>query len=179
MNLHAFVDESQRGRYLVCAALVAPRDLVGVRRDLRAMLLPGQRRLHFAHERPQRRRSLLAKMAKLPISTRMYTSIEKEPVARRRCLAMLLRELMILKGERIVIERREVSQDARERRQMALAIQSGDAPAGLHYHHMGGHEEPLLWVADAVAWAYGAGGEWRQRVSGLVELVRDADAQAI
>ena len=140
------------------------------------MLLSGQRRLHFAQERPQRRRSLLAKMAELPVRTRMYTSEAKEPTARRRCFAVLLSELVILKGDRIVIERREVSQDAMERHHIALAIQSGNAPAGLRYDHMGGSDEPLLWVADAVAWAYGAGGEWRHRVGGLIELVRDADA---
>ena len=176
MNLHAFVDESQRGSYLICAALVESRYLSGVRGDLRAMLLSGQRRLHFAQERPQRRRSLLAKMAGLPIRTRVYISTAREPIARQRCLAILLNELVALKGERIVIERREVSQDARERHQIAMAIQSGSAPSGLRYDHMSGSEEPLLWVADAVAWAYGAGGEWGKRVGGLIELVHDADA---
>lgn len=29
------------------------------------------------------------------------------------------------------------------------------------------NEEPLLWVADAVTWAAGTGGEWRE----LIELI--------
>jgi hypothetical protein len=32
--------------------------------------------------------------------------------------------------------------------------------------------EPLLWAADAVCWATGAGRDWRRRVAGFTE-VRD------
>lgn len=35
---------------------------------------------------------------------------------------------------------------------------------------MKGHEEPLLAIADVVAWAYGAGGDWR-RIESIVEKV--------
>jgi hypothetical protein len=35
------------------------------------------------------------------------------------------------------------------------------------------HEEPVLWAADAIAWAVGAGGDRRRRVDPLLlELVR-------
>ncbi|MFD2840633.1 hypothetical protein ACFSYH_08630 [Populibacterium corticicola] len=30
------------------------------------------------------------------------------------------------------------------------------------------YQEPLLWVADAIAWSYTKGGEWRQRVDPLI-----------
>ena len=33
----------------------------------------------------------------------------------------------------------------------------------------------LLWVADAVAWSYGAQGNWRSRVNEILEYVRDVD----
>lgn len=29
--------------------------------------------------------------------------------------------------------------------------------------------EPALWAADAVAWGYGARGDWRRRIHGLVD----------
>jgi hypothetical protein len=32
-------------------------------------------------------------------------------------------------------------------------------------------EEPLLWVSDAVAWAMGAGGDWRRRVEPMIDEV--------
>ena len=56
MSVHAVVDESQGGRYLICTALVEPQELAGARGGLRAIFLTGQRRLHLAQERPQQRR---------------------------------------------------------------------------------------------------------------------------
>jgi hypothetical protein len=35
--------------------------------------------------------------------------------------------------------------------------------------------EPLLATADAVAWAYGAGGDWRRRAEPMIESVARCD----
>ena len=176
MTVHAFIDESQRGRfYLVCVVLVDPGDLPAVRVGLRALLMPGQRRLHFVNESARRRRGLLAAMSKLPVRARVYTSTKKEPLARRQALAAILSGSGNVDITRIVIERREASQDTQERRQIAAAIRAGNAPAALSYQHLSGYEEPLLWVADAVAWSCGAQDNWRSRVSDILEHVRDVD----
>lgn len=173
MSVQAFVDESQRGpRYLMGAALIDPRDLAAARARLRAMLLPGQRRLHFNQERPPRRRSLLSAMSDLDVRVRLYESTEKQETARQQVMASLLADLIDLECRRIVIEGRNYSQNDKERRAIAAAIRLGHAPEDLVYDHMRAHEEPLLWVADAVAWAYGARGEWRPRIAGLVDHVR-------
>lgn len=179
MSIQAFVDESQRGpRYLMGAALIDPRDLAAARARLRAMLLSGQRRLHFNQERPPRRRSLLSAMSNLDVRVMLYESTEKEEIARQLSMANLLADLVTMRGQRVVIESREASLDVRERRQIAMAVQAGDAPANLIYDHMRAHEEPLLWVADAVAWAYGARGEWRPRAAGLIDHVRRVGADS-
>ena len=154
------------------AALIDPRDLAAARARLRAMLLPGQRRLHFNQERPPRRRSLLSAISDLDIRVRLYESTEKQETARRQIMASLLADLVDLGCRRIVIESRNYSQNENERRAIATAIRLGHAPENLIYDHMRAHEEPLLWVADAVAWAYGARGEWRLRAAGLVDHVR-------
>jgi len=39
----------------------------------------------------------------------------------------------------------------------------------LVFEHRQGSDEPMLWVADAVTWAVGAGGRWRQAVDAVVE----------
>lgn len=173
MSIQAFVDESQRGpRYLMGAALIDPRDLAAARARLRAMLLSGQRRLHFNQERPPRRRSLLSAMSDLDVRVMLYESTEKQETARQQIMASLLADLVALGCKRIVIESRNYSQNDKERRAIATAIRLGHAPADLVYDHMRAHEEPLLWVADAVAWAYGARGEWQPRVAGLIDHVR-------
>jgi hypothetical protein len=40
--------------------------------------------------------------------------------------------------------------------------------SNLTYEHLGGSREQLLWVADAVAWCFGAGGDWPRRVAPLI-----------
>ena len=105
----------------------------------------------------------------------MYISTAKEPVARAAALEALLEDLVAVKGRRLVIESREMGQDAAERRQIAAAVRAGGAPKALVYDHMRGHEEPMLWVADAAAWAYGARGEWRARIAHVLDSVRDLD----
>ena len=175
MSVHAFVDESQRVRYTICAAVISPDDLRAARQGLRSMLLPRQRRLHFVNESPQRRRVLLHAMRELPVRTRLYISAEKEPIARQKAMEALLVDLLALGGQRLVIECRETSQDERERRLIATAAQRGEAPADLSYSHLRARDEPLLWVSDAVAWAYGAGPQWRSIADSLIDHVRDVD----
>ena len=41
----------------------------------------------------------------------------------------------------------------------------------MEYDHMKPAEEPLLWIADAVAWAYGAAGDWRRRADPMIDDV--------
>ena len=139
------------------------------------MLLPRQRRLHFVNESPQRRRFLLDAICELPVRTRLYTSVQKEPVARHWAVEALLVDMCALGGQRLVIECREASQDERERRLIAAAVQRGAAPADLSYSHLRARDEPLLWVADAVGWAYGAGPVWRRRAEPLIDHLRDVD----
>lgn len=139
------------------------------------MLLPGQRSLHFGNESSKRRRSLLASISELPVHVHMYVSAQKEQAARRLSIAVLLSDLIVLDARRLVIEHREPSQDRTETSQIAEAVQRGAAPESLEFEHLGRHQEPLLWVPDAVAWAYGAGGDWRRRVDGLVARVVDVD----
>ena len=141
------------------------------------MLLQGQRSLHFAQESPQRRRSLLTRISKLPLRVLVYESTEREPTARRLAIDALLQDLIPLKGSRLIIEHREFSQDRRERSQIAAAVHKQAAPKDLEYKHLSRYEEPILWVADAVAWAHGAGRDWRLRVEGLIDRVVDVDGR--
>jgi hypothetical protein len=37
--------------------------------------------------------------------------------------------------------------------------------------HVNPNHEPLLWLPDIIAWAYGRGGEWKKSVEPLIEKV--------
>jgi hypothetical protein len=69
---HVFVDESVRGGYLLAATTVAPERLAVVRRCLRALLMPGERRLHFQAESDPQRRKLVSALTPLDVETVIY-----------------------------------------------------------------------------------------------------------
>jgi hypothetical protein len=42
--------------------------------------------------------------------------------------------------------------------------------------HLPPHGDPLLWVADALAWSHSAGGAWRARIADIT-AAEDVSAQ--
>jgi hypothetical protein len=157
-----------RGSYLFVCAIVATRDLAPARTALRGLLLDNQRRLHFTDERPARRRDLLARLAELELAARVYECRAREPQARPAVLRRALEDLGDLGVQRLVIESR-AGRDRFDRETIRSEQRAGSLPQDLAYEHLLPHEEPLLWVADGVAWAWGAGGDWRRRVEPIVE----------
>lgn len=78
---------------------------------------------------------------------------------------------------RLVLESRGDVLDRSDRRVITRAIRVAAAEVGtdqeLPYMHLRPHEEPLRWLADAMAWSYGAGAEWRRRARPLIDAVTD------
>lgn len=163
---HVFVDESKRAGYVVVAVSVDPDRVDGVRRALRAMLLPGQNSLHFRDERDGRRRALLAQMSALEVSATVYVSGDRHAVqARRSCLQALAADAAGQEVEMIWLELADGDLPA-DRRTLFQAQQ--ELKAGFVYRHVRAPQEPGLWVADGVAWAWPQGGRWRQCVAAMI-----------
>jgi hypothetical protein len=167
---HAFVDESERpGRYLMCAVLIGPKHLADVRRTLIGLCLRGQRRLHLVDERDSRRRLILDRVARLPVQAFVYARPGKPTDARATCLRAMTADLVAAGVRRLVIEpvdgfvHRDRGWIIDELREQGRSIE-------LTYEHVEAHLEPNLWAADAIAWAYGAGGDWRRRIDRLLEI---------
>lgn len=158
------------------AVLVAPGKLARLRRDLRGLRKTGERRIHFHEESPSYRRLLLSEFAATgAIRGRVYYSVRKNAVqAREACLRALLGDLATLACQRLVIESRE-SRDKHDRKTIYEAVRSASALETMTYEHMKPYEEPLLWPADGLIWAYGAGGDWRRRTESMIEKVIDTD----
>jgi len=51
-----FVDETKHRNYLMRAAMLLPADVAPLRRAVRGLALPGQRRMHMSKESAPRRR---------------------------------------------------------------------------------------------------------------------------
>lgn len=136
--------------------------------------MAGQHELHFKKETPARRRLIISRLATCAVTVRVYTADCRrgEERARRECLSNLVADLLDLGGCRLVLDSREV-RDEHDRLTIRLAQGNHARDSGLVYEHIGSTQEALLWVADAVAWCVGAGGDWQRRVQCLVAKVVD------
>ncbi|WP_410639332.1 DUF3800 domain-containing protein [Amycolatopsis sp. lyj-346] len=171
MTVHAFVDESARGgSYLLCATIVEPAHLSTTRRALASLLLRGARELHFKKEKEPRRRMLIDRMAGMPVTTRLYRGActpKTEEAARQRCLTLLAEHLLGLQAHRLVLDSRN-HRDGHDRQTLQRALGFRPSKTELTYEHVDSTAEPLLWVSDAVAWCFGAGGDWRRRACPVI-----------
>lgn len=177
MTVHAFVDESRRSSlYIVAAAIAQPANLRHLRRDLRALLLPGQRELHFNDQKDPRRRALADAMARLPLEVWIYhrtVSRYAEP-SRQECIDRISSDLLARGAHRLVLDTRG-QLDANDEVTIRTAVIRHPHRTRFVYEHVDSTSEALLWAADAAAWCYGAGGHWRKRIDQIVAGVVDLD----
>ncbi|MEU7481466.1 hypothetical protein AB0A63_36210 [Lentzea sp. NPDC042327] len=167
---HGFLDESRRGTtYLVAVTLVRSRDLDSMRSVMRGLVKQGQRRVHFNIEGDRRRKDVLTKISALGVRAHLWTcKHNNDSKARSACLFDMVPRLVDLDVSRLVLESCQ-HQDAADRK--VLAAGARKFGASFTYEHLRPAEDPLLWISDAVAWSYGAGGDWRRRVADLVDGV--------
>jgi hypothetical protein len=168
----AFSDESERaGVMLVAVVRIEPGGVEDARRALRSLLLAGQRRVHTAKESTTRRRLLLDTVNAISGISAVTWRYRRPPgtdrvLARKSLLSEIARSLV---GEGVtawVLDDVHPAQRLRDRDAI------GHVVAGRHlvYDHRANHSEPLLWAADGIAWAVGAGGDWRRRVDKIVTV---------
>jgi hypothetical protein len=168
VGVHAFVDESIRASYHLVAAVVEPADLTASRALLRGLRLPGERRLHFQSEGNARRSTVLSALQSVEARAWIYVGRGKAESVRTSAFAALTADLTRVNASRLAIESRGELLDRADRLAVARSVAAG---TGMTYEHLLPHEEPLLWLADAIAWCYGAGARWRPRVEPLIERV--------
>lgn len=171
---HVFVDESERGpSYYVAAAVFASGDLDAARRQLRALLRPGMRRLHMTHEKDAFKKRILTTLPGTGVRARLYTCRAKPTVARPACLAAVVRDAVSAGAERLVLE--DLSQARHDRQLIRDTLSKAPSPATLRYEHLAAHADPLLWVADALAWSAGAGAAWRKLAEPMIDQRHQVD----
>jgi hypothetical protein len=174
----AFSDESERAAVmLMSVVLVDPGEVNRARRQLRALLLGGQRRLHTSDESKARRRQILDVVAGIDglaatvIRYRRPEGIHKP--AARHLLLQAATGLVIGSGVTSwTLDDQEPNQKQRDRAAIAHALAGVDRHLHPVYDHHPSVAEPILWAADAICWAVGAGRDWQARLTAVV-TVRD------
>ncbi len=163
-----FVDESKRSGFRLAAILVPVSEMADARATMQAQLVRGTRRLHFVHENDVYRRRALAAIAKLDLRIAVIESprFEAQPSQRTAALAMLVGLCAEWKADRLVLERDQnvVGLDRRVLTECASAL---GHPHSLSFSHLPASQEPLLWIADAVAWSWSRGRDYRRRIEAM------------
>jgi hypothetical protein len=168
------MDESERDRrYYLCVAIVDQTQVNMLRKQLNCLLMPGQRELHFYHEKTPRRRALADKIARLPVAVRIYKTActpRTDEDARQACLELAVMELLKMGAHRLVIDTR-AERDRFDGKTIRQQTHDQPADSNFSYEHNQSNLEPLCWIADAAAWCFGAGGDWRRRIMPIIDDV--------
>jgi hypothetical protein len=167
VSWRAYVDESEpdqrsgAGTYLLAAAVIEDQHEDAAVAATRALLLAGQRKLHWHDEGAARRAQLINAVSDLPALYLITVRTDRlaRPERRRRlCLAELLVSLRAHGVEQVYLEGREAKQNARDRQLLDALRAQRRIDSQLRMHHQPGPENPLLWIPDIVAGA--AGADW-------------------
>jgi hypothetical protein len=172
MGVHAFVDETSERGLLVVVAVLAERDLTEARSTMRRLCLPAQSRLHFAKESHGRRGTIVTAMCRTGAVLDVYdaTRIHNARAARAACLRQLVLDLADERVHRLVIEQADAFLH-RDQEVLFSAARGAGVSEFLVYEHRRARSEPLLWIADAAAWCWTHGEEWRRRNEPVVRRV--------
>lgn len=163
-----FVDETKAKGYTMVAAVVVPHDATELRKEMRALVLKGQRRIHFTRERDSRRRLILSRLVELRVQAHIVQSTaNRQADGREECLMQLVELAADNDHTRIVLER-DASIEQADRRILYREVNSRGMRSTLEYGHEAAHDEPLLWIADAIAWSHAKGGDWRRRIEPML-----------
>lgn len=169
--VHGFVDEGGKRARLLVVAVAQPSQLTQARTALLHLCRPGQRRLHFSTESDRRRRLILSRVVEIGVPVRLYDTHGRDAnVARSTALAQMVTDLAPGDPHRLVLESRQ-GRDKIDSRALYESVRKTGLSQSLVYEHLLPHMEPMLWIPDAVAWAYAKGGDWRRRIAPLVEHV--------
>lgn len=172
-----YVDETKAKGYIVVAVSGDPEQLKVSRKELDALLLPGQRSLHMRDDHASRRRLLVDTMVRLGrdlgVEAVVYDAGRSgtERDRRARCLQALVDDAGKHPAADIVLDRDQTLVSWDKQRLVEYTRASGVVDR-VSYTHMSRHEERMLAIPDAVAWCWAKGGDWRRRVRPIVVDVR-------
>lgn len=162
---HVYVDESKAKGFLLVGVFVASGAVSSLRSALRALRRPGQRSIHFVSERNTVRDAVVRTLVDMDVSALVVSAPKRRTAQtpRELCVRTLARTCVEKDASFVVLETdRTLVPD--DKRWLFEELHKSD----VRYDHKERHEEPLLWAADAIAWAWNRDAAWRAKVRPLV-----------
>ncbi len=165
-----FVDESKSRGYYVAAVSAAGEDVARIEASLRRLRAGGRSSIHFNDE-GNRRDALLREFVQMDVIIFLYVMRgARDTVARPALLRRLVDDLVDSQAMRLTLER-DASVEQADRRVIFDQLTVRGARRALKYEHRDRREQPMLWLADAAAWCYQAGGRWTEKIRPIVKNV--------
>ena len=159
-----FVDEVKGNPYRLVAVCVQNGDIPRLRKALRAEVLSGQRSIHFVNERDPIRKKFLSTCLRLGfIAFEIDAGTGHEFETRPRALRILTLLAAENSCDRIILDLDE-SLRASDEKILRKHLAELQARTKIGFDHVRRHEEPIIWVADAIAWSLNRSGDWKARV---------------
>lgn len=156
----------RKGRpYTMAASYVLPARQQSLRKALASMRRGHARTVHFAEDNDRVKHDVLHAMREHGILAVIIEAprhrTREQP--RELCLRAIARSALGNRARSLTFDRDE----SRVRRDNQVLYEEL-AKSDLRYEHRKSYEEPLLWAADALAWAWHRDKVWRAKVSDFV-----------
>lgn len=167
----AFVDESIEKQYRLCLVAVPTSELNVTRKSLSTLRLKGQKRIHMSKESDARKVQILNHIQKMEnwkciiLETKVSRLSNSE--ARQRLFFLASSHKLWKSITHLVIE----DSTDRDRDQSTLTWIKNNSEHKIDFDFAKPSEDECLWLADALAWAYAKGGNWRKKIKSRVDLV--------
>jgi hypothetical protein len=154
------IDPDDQGAYLLVAVVVEAARIDEVRQILRSLLYQRQERLHWRDEEAPRRSKIAETIGGLDLAATVVIGTplakSKRERARRKCLETLLPSLEAMGVTRVVMEERTPTLVAADRKMLTAVRGKRLITKALRVETARPKEEPMLWLPDSVAGAFGA-----------------------
>ncbi|MDR2704088.1 MAG: hypothetical protein LBB58_07090 [Cellulomonadaceae bacterium] len=145
------------GAYILGAVIARPDIVASARAQMRALLLPGEQKLHWYSSSPKRRTTMAAAVGALDISgivvVRVGLVSERAERRRRKCLERFIGLLTLMSCERIIMESRGAKDDQRDRQMLDSMRAAKTLLRPIVLDHEPGSVDPMLWAADVLCGA--------------------------
>ncbi len=152
-----YLDECKQHPFLLVGYLLPQVESQKIRKELSKLRMPGQRSIHFKLESPRRRREIVSVLNTMKCEVFVVKCFQRKSPRSHAIKTLLERKPF----KSFVFELDETTR-FKDHQQFRGYENSRT------WDHKMRHEEPLLWVADAVAWCVNRGGEWERMVRAMI-----------
>jgi hypothetical protein len=179
VSLVVAFDESLRGSYLGVGAAYDGSQGRRVDQFVRSQRAPGQVRFHARNESDARRHAFLKGCVELGgVSLWIYQAHGTTMAVRRAIVGALTSDAVQRRIGRLVIEQGDPGRDRADRSEIQRVLRAIEVDHDFPYSHERPGSHCGLEIADVGAWAFGAGGEWSERVRPLVAFAKSVPVPA-